>query len=592
MLQEVAAARHVVIMCGSTEIDGYAFCLGVKSLKLFHTASLKLQGVSSITYLIEHAGLRSKYTADLPKRFSLEILPLASLIDLFYTRQATDPRDKVYALLGMSIDDPNKAALQPDYTISWEILFEQLVQYALGEDTAVYNSSQRPRIESKGCILGQVSSVQTSDTQNVNITFLSMNLTWYFNKKIEWTLQASVKSIKEGDIVCLLQGASRPTIIRLYKDYFAIIVVAVVPLKESVSFQHQDPFQLIKRFPRDFPLVWDWEQLLIEIQDPEKLSNWNSFDQATITWNFALILEDLGDYEKAEEIIQEAIKGYEIEFGEKRSMVKIRSGLTPLLWAAGNGHDVIVGLLLAKDSTDPNLKDRGIFIDTPLCLAAENGHEAVVKLLLATGRVDVNLSDFHGFTPLCLAAKNGHEAVIKLLLATGQVDVNLSSSRSSPPLCLAAKNGHEAVIKLLLATGRVDVNLGGSGADFTPLWWAARNGHEGVAKLLLATGQVNIDSKDTWKHQTPLLKAARNGHEAVVKLLLATDQVDINSKGEEGQTPLSWAARNGHEAIVKLLLAIGQVDTNSKDEHGQTPLSWAAQNGHKAVVKLLRKKAK
>jgi hypothetical protein len=101
------------MMCGSMEIDGYAFCLGLKSLKLSYAAS----SLPSITYLIEQAGLRSKYTTDSPKRFSLEIRHLAELIDMFHSRKATDVRDKVYALLGMSSDDPGKAGLRPDYKI-------------------------------------------------------------------------------------------------------------------------------------------------------------------------------------------------------------------------------------------------------------------------------------------------------------------------------------------------------------------------------------------------------------------------------------------------------------------------------------------
>jgi len=35
---------------------------------------------------------------------------------MFRTREATNTRDKVYALLGMSSDDPSLASLQPDYT--------------------------------------------------------------------------------------------------------------------------------------------------------------------------------------------------------------------------------------------------------------------------------------------------------------------------------------------------------------------------------------------------------------------------------------------------------------------------------------------
>ncbi|PMD21123.1 HET-domain-containing protein [Hyaloscypha hepaticicola] len=126
VLQEVAAARHIVMICGSMEIDGHAFCLGLKSLKLSYTASQELQTLSllSVTYLVERAGLRSKYTKDSPARFSLEIRRLAELVDMFHTRKASDVRDKVYALLGMSSDNPGKADLRPDYGVSWKELFQ------------------------------------------------------------------------------------------------------------------------------------------------------------------------------------------------------------------------------------------------------------------------------------------------------------------------------------------------------------------------------------------------------------------------------------------------------------------------------------
>jgi hypothetical protein len=158
------------MMCGSTTIDGYAFCLGVKSLKLPYTAFPELQTLPSVIYLIERAGLWSKYTANLPEKFSLEIGSLAELVDMFHARQATDTHDKVYALLGMSSDDPEKAGLQPDYKISWEELFQQLVKFFLGKVVSVETSSQRAVIKIKGCILGQVTSVRRGDKQNVNIT--------------------------------------------------------------------------------------------------------------------------------------------------------------------------------------------------------------------------------------------------------------------------------------------------------------------------------------------------------------------------------------------------------------------------------------
>jgi hypothetical protein len=89
---------------------------------------------------------------------------------MFYTRQASDPRDKVYALLGMSSDDPSKANLQPNYQISWESLFQQLVKFVLGKDISVNTSGQRSVIKTKGYILGRVYRVTVDDRQNVEFS--------------------------------------------------------------------------------------------------------------------------------------------------------------------------------------------------------------------------------------------------------------------------------------------------------------------------------------------------------------------------------------------------------------------------------------
>jgi hypothetical protein len=96
---------------------------------------------------------------------------------MFHTRKATDIRDKVYALLGMSSEDLEEAGLRPNYQVLWEELFKDLVKFILGKDISVEtsNSTQRAVIKSKGCVLSQVSSVRSGNRQNVNITFTSKN---------------------------------------------------------------------------------------------------------------------------------------------------------------------------------------------------------------------------------------------------------------------------------------------------------------------------------------------------------------------------------------------------------------------------------
>ena len=527
-------------MCGSTGIDGYAFYLGVNH---FYKAHRDLESsIRSITYLIRGAIFRSKQVISSSGRVSLDIRPLGELIDMFHTHEATKPVDKVYALLGMSSDDPSAAGLLPDYEVLWENLFKDLVKFLLYKQVYVktWGDEERAVIKSKGCILGQVLSVESGDRHKVNIIF--KNIPEHLGCKREWhalwTLQASAKQIQEGDIICLLQGAPNPMVIRLCKDYFAVIRIAVFPegkLMESGDIEWSKLLRSITAFPRDFLLIWNWENSPEKLQDLRqyealvRTDNWvwehlktelgGYLDKATRTLDIAMILDDLEEYEKAEERYREAIEGYEIAFGEELlHMPKGQYGRTPLLWAAENGYNIVVHLLLAKDGIDPDLKDRQSN-RTPLSWAAAGGHEAVVQQLLATDKVDVD-------------AKGGYD---------GQ----------------------------------------------TPLSWAARNGHEAVVKLLLEKG-AELETKDENYVRTPLSWAARYGHEAVVKLLLEKG-AELETKSKSSQTPLSWAAANGHEAVVKLLLEKG-AELETKSNSGRTPLSWAAANGHEAVVKLLLEK--
>ncbi|KAI9772445.1 MAG: hypothetical protein M1840_000648 [Geoglossum simile] len=259
-------------------------------------------------------------------------------------------------------------------------------------------------------------------------------------------------------------------------------------------------------------------------------------------------------------------------------------GQTPLSWAAQEGHEMVVKLLLAKDGVDINSKDSMMGL-TALSLAAERGHEAVVKLLLGKDGVDINSKDSkRGLTALLLAAERGHEAVVELLLAKGGVNVDSKGLKMGlTALSLAAMRGHEAVVELLLAKDGVDVNSKDSRMGRTALSLAAGGGHEAVVKLLLAKDGVDITSKDSMLGWTALFWAADRGHETVVKLLLEKDRVDINSI----MKALSLAAEKGHEAVVELLFAKSRVDVNSKDSVLGQMQSWATDRGYEAAVKQL-----
>jgi hypothetical protein len=124
-------------------------------------------------------------------------------------------------------------------------------------------------------------------------------------------------------------------IIRPCKDYFTVIRIVVFPegkLTQSGDIEWPKLLPPITAFPRDFLLIWNWENSLEKSQDPGeyevlvRIDNWvlehsktelgGHLDKATRTWNVAMILDDLEKYEKADNMFREAIKGYEIAFGK------------------------------------------------------------------------------------------------------------------------------------------------------------------------------------------------------------------------------------------------------------------------------------
>ena len=94
VLQEVAAARRILIVCGPAEIDGYDFCLGLKSLHIFYQARPDLQSlIRSVTYLIRQAKFRPTDGVCWSDTRFLAIRPLDELIDMFHTHEATERHD-------------------------------------------------------------------------------------------------------------------------------------------------------------------------------------------------------------------------------------------------------------------------------------------------------------------------------------------------------------------------------------------------------------------------------------------------------------------------------------------------------------------
>jgi len=260
------------------------------------------------------------------------------------------------------------------------------------------------------------------------------------------------------------------------------------------------------------------------------------------------------------------------------------SGCTPLAWAARNGHQEVVGVLLGRGEVNPEKPDNDG--RTPLSYAAWYGHGGLVEILLRREEVNADKPDIYGQTPLSYAAWDGNEGVVKILLGREEVNPDKLDNYGQAPLSYASWRGYEGVVKMLLGRGEVRPDRPDMDGR-TPLTYAARYGHEGVVKILLERGDVNPDRPDNYG-QTPLSWAAWLGNEEVVEMLLRWEEVNPDKPDIRGRTPLWYAAAGGHGAVVELLLGRQDVNPNRPDNSGQTALSLAIKNGRERVVALLQ----
>ncbi|KAK1240067.1 hypothetical protein MKX08_007509 [Trichoderma sp. CBMAI-0020] len=329
VLQEIAAAQNIIIMCGSTRIDGYAFCLGLPSLLSYADIP---DHIRSVTYLMRGSIFRPKYSINMSGDVSLDIRPLGELIDMYHAHEATERHDKIFALLGMSSDNPAIAGLVPNYTISWDELMAQAVRFILGENVLIrtWAHLQAVVISAKGYVIGSVTSVRSTEGTYRNDRQI-LNIKTRDNTSLSWTVQATAKPIQAGDICCQLSGAAKPMIIRSCTDYFSVIMTGFMPPDyEAQSENFDQSRKLTTTSQHDFLLIWDWDTSFERTTDG-KYETWLNNkvpgdqdedsecqpDKQTRLWNAVMIMSDAGSNKSLViDTLEEMKETYTKDFGE------------------------------------------------------------------------------------------------------------------------------------------------------------------------------------------------------------------------------------------------------------------------------------
>ncbi|RYN98011.1 hypothetical protein AA0120_g2336 [Alternaria tenuissima] len=473
ILQEIANAKKASVWCGAKSVRARTFALAPSLI------GVKPERHCQAVLDIMPGRLRED-------TWWYESRDLYNLLLKFSESEASDPRDKVYALLGISSDACDTDSLRPDYEKGLQEVIRDTSLFLFGPSDVSYETMPEllENLTSRNST-SFLEVVETSDIRGVEHFLMRRGLEVPLSEDM---IKGAVGNEKSGrDIMRLFLKERRSEV--------EVTEVVVRAAAENV------------RSGMDIII------LLLEQCDSE----------AQVTKGVINALQAI------------SVKGHEaivkllLDKGADANAQGGRFG-NALCEASARGYEAVVKLLLDKGA-NANAQGGhfsnalyaalvegheavGGHFGNALQAASACGHEAVVKLLLDKG-ANANAQGAHFSNALYEASVEGYEAVVKLLLDKG-ADANAQGGRFGNALYAALVEGHEAVVKLLLDKG---ANANAQGAHFgNVLYAASARGYEAVVKLLLDKG-ANANAQGG-HFSNALYEALVEGHEAVVKLLL------------------------------------------------------------------------
>lgn len=278
--------------------------------------------------------------------------------------------------------------------------------------------------------------------------------------------------------------------------------------------------------------------------------------------------------------------------------LKDEFGCTPLYFAAWDGSDAIVALLLERGA---GLYPKEDFVDakanngtTPFSVASGSGFRSICRLLRDAG-ADVDVKADDGETLLTKAIRSGKLEETRMLLDLG-VDPNASGREGFSPFVVAMEASDLETAIALLQNSRTDLNSRNE-AGRTPLADAVYHYGSGrfsdckiianVLQISIDAGRLSLDVRDN-NGNTILSSAVERNIPTLVDIILASGEADPNISDNYSCSPLMKAI-NHHRltTTTKLLLASRRIDLEAQDERRWTALSHAVVTGNMPAANLL-----
>jgi ankyrin len=255
------------------------------------------------------------------------------------------------------------------------------------------------------------------------------------------------------------------------------------------------------------------------------------------------------------------------------------AGLTPIQLAAQEARYECIKVLV-QAGVDV-VRDVDNVDTTCLHWAAHNGHDKVVELLLSMGCV-VDAVDTARVTPLMYAATNGHLQVCRMLIEHG-AKLDLVSDEQKSPFLYACTSGKVPCAEWLYLKGANPLFCVGQNG----LLIAARKNRLKMVQWLLSRWPELAEGRDS-DGDSALALAFSNNFMELGKWFLDHPEYGLTLKDPSLVNAMRTAAGNGHLEPISFLMKKG-IAFDQPDEVGNTPLAFAAHFGHEEIIEFLVK---
>jgi ankyrin repeat protein len=508
ILQEVANARAAIIMCGSRSFSARILALAPRLIGVEPDPHCQ-----SVLDIMPGRSRQDSWWSQ--KR------DFRTILEKFGTSKASDPRDNIYALLGLSSDACDTDLLRADYAKSLKAVFRDTTAFFL----------QLPELS------------QTNYAPSCNMSHFLKRLNVLKYEVLLWA-----QKVKQVHIAMTLVSRADFNMNSHTRN-------GIAPLLAVLQAQHNSLAQ--KSF------TYDHAERMMNLLSADNGADWNSKDESGAVPLLRAIQE--GDTISAILLFKRP---------EVLLNIEDMRGRTPLSLAIELQHTELIQSLVARDDLDINFES--ITRITPLFSALKRRNDHIIKLVLSRPEVNVNHTNEDGMTPLLIAVQDGYHRAAELLIQRQDIRVNLQDENAlTTPLLMAVQKGHIKVAELLIGHQDIDVNFQNKDG-LTALLSAVQlretdaekktRGERGILMvaeaadigevmvgILLSHHAINVNLADK-DGMTPLLKAIQMVNERKVTQLLGSPNIQVNLPDNDGKTPLHVALLMRQEWLVELIL--------------------------------------